>query len=357
MLAATLVVMLLAVSPAFAFDETTSTMDFAGCQKCHTSGTFSFQQYEVHSGYTATSKKCTTCHSVHAASATGSRLLPAATITADCNVCHDGTGGQGVYGALKARLGAGTVVYGHRTETTTVVPGGNSATGGNSTMAFSGLGGTLTCTDCHSPHGADTVNRFKLDRLRTSFGSTTPADFYPTGSSVLLKRHPGGSATAVNDYGSDWCLACHKGRVSGAAVHNHPADSIATAATPFTFNNAAILSTETTVTGTTILGSLGWTNAGYLMPYPRTAQQAGHAPICEQCHADPRYAGSMDSSTGKAQAGPHKVTVPSYGSPDGRIASDNPRFQVFPHESTATAMLIEQNDDLCMNCHPTGQLP
>jgi hypothetical protein len=43
-------------------------------------------------------------------------------------------------------------------------------------------------------------------------------------------------------------------------------------------------------------------------------------------------------------------------------ASDNPRFQNFPHETLGYRLLVEAtttaySDDLCLNCHPTAQLP
>ena len=41
--------------------------------------------------------------------------------------------------------------------------------------------------------------------------------------------------------------------------------------------------------------------------------------------------------------------------PNGTTTSDNPRFQVFPHESATQGMLIETGGDLCTNCHQQGQ--
>jgi len=110
-------------------------------------------------------------------------------------------------------------------------------------------------------------------------------------------------------------------------------------------------------TSTTVLSSLVGTagvryNRGFLMPYPRTPLQAGHAPICQQCHEDARDAGELvgDGSTGDAT--PTVITAP-----DGLTATNNPRFQTFPHESVNANMLIEEYDDLCLNCHPVEGLP
>jgi hypothetical protein len=357
-LATTILAMLLFASPAFAFDETTSTVpgvwNATTCGSCHSpwpQAGLGGDPYGVHAGYTATTTKCQSCHSVHGANPAGSVLLPGATITADCNLCHDGTGGQGVYGVIQARLGVAPTSA-HSPETTAVVPGGNSTTGGNSTMHFAGVGGTLTCTDCHSPHGANTVAPFQGDRVRSTWGIQNYV------STKLLKQHPGNATAAVTEYGSDWCLACHQGRNSIGPVHNHPVESTTTVAVPYVYRNTPILA-NWGVTNQTVLGQMGFNNRGYLMPYPRTTGaggQAGHLPMCQQCHADPRFPGTLNND-GTAQAAAYTVTTPSFGTPDGGTVTDNPRFQIFPHESTSTAMLIQQNDDLCLNCHPAGQLP
>ncbi len=347
-------------SVAFAFNETTSTItpwDEANCGGCHDPwpdaaiGSGANSRIGVHGGYTTTTSKCGECHYVHMAP-TNFLLLPGETIKATCFTCHDGTQGFGVYGAIAAR---GLAVNGrHTIETTSVVPGGDAATGGSATVAFGGPDGTMTCTDCHSPHGAEIVNPFIRERARTGLNPPIGTSYV---SSQILKQKPGNATTATTEYGSDWCLGCHKGRDSGlSAVHNHPADSKSTTATPFTYSNLARLSAGANQTVTT-LGSMGANNGAYLMPYPRTAQQAGHAPICQQCHEDGRNPGSL-TTTGNAGT----VTAFSVSSTDGNNAADNPRFQTFPHETTNYRMLVEANataytDDLCLNCHPASQLP
>jgi hypothetical protein len=42
---------------------------------------------------------------------------------------------------------------------------------------------------------------------------------------------------------------------------------------------------------------------------------------------------------------------------DGTTSSDDPRFQDFPHETVNPSMLVETNDDLCLNCHTPSSLP
>ncbi len=361
-LALAVVILSLGASVAFAYDESTSTVPAfteENCGRCHNpfgySSTHSPGTVGVHGGYTATTSRCDGCHAVHDAPAAGRLLLPGATIKASCESCHDGTGGRGVYGAIAAR--GLTVASGHSVETTDVVPGGSASTGGSATMALSGQSGTLTCTDCHSPHGSDLVAAFQGDRYRIipSVGPIRQPDI----KTRMLKKRPGGTTTATAEYGSDWCLACHQGRSSALnGVHNHPVDSKDTTSTPFVYSRVARLDASGSWTGTTIANqTLGLSNQGYLMPFPRTPQQAGHAPICQQCHEDARSLGSLSSDGTQANVTPFLVMMP-----DGLESTSNPRFQNFPHETTNYRMLVEAGttsftDDLCLNCHPPAQLP
>ena len=349
---------LTSASSAWAFDETGNTtggIDFPGyCYpQCH-GGSFSPQG--PHGGYATSSDKCGICHDVHAAPG-GVKLLPGATVVDTCFTCHDGTGGQGVYGAIAARTGQPAAGV-HRYSATNVIPGGDSATGGAATRTFrETTTGNLICTDCHSPHDADTVADFAGDRWRTT-------NKYMWTSSKLLRRKPTGADTAVDAYGSDWCLGCHGGRDSGGTVHNHPVDTSATASgNPYTYANLPVLDSDA-LTGVTVLGGLAgdataspairW-NRAFLMPVPRTPLQTGHAPICQQCHEDSRTVGgvgTLSADGSLADAAPVTITTP-----DGTTATDNPRFQNFPHETVNDKLLVESNDDLCTNCHVSAALP
>lgn len=323
------------------------------CSVCHPShGKYSAAVAKgPHGLYTSTTNRCAICHSVHVAG--GIKLLAASTVTASCNTCHDGTGGSGVYGAIFARTGVDPDVTGgeHSVDTTSVIPGGDASTGGSVTRVFSGPGGTLGCDDCHSPHDSQVVTGFPSERWRSSRPiSTNPI----IQTSKLLRQRPGDATTATAEYGSDWCLACHSGRVSGGALHNHPVDSTSTASPPFVYARVARLQSDDP-TQFTVIGALANSNRGYLMPFPRTPEQTGHAPICQQCHEDARSVGTVTDDTGDA--------IPfSIVSTDGADPADNPQFQNFPHETVNIRMLVEgapttSTDDLCLNCHPTSQLP
>ncbi|MDZ4655114.1 MAG: cytochrome c3 family protein [Coriobacteriia bacterium] len=336
---------LTAVAPALAYDESTSTIPAtseANCGNCH--DPYFSAGSGVHGGYAATTSKCEECHSVHEVLAGGAILLPAATIQATCFTCHDGTQGRGVYGAIAAR--GLTVASEHRVEVTSLVPGGNAATGGSTTMDFGGLSDSLTCTNCHSPHGSNVVVAYQGDRKRSVEDS-------PPVTTHALKQSPGGTTTVITEYGSDWCLACHGGRAQGeSGVHNHPVD-FGTGA--YTYGNVAILTTEAP-TSVTVMGPLGYSNRGYLMPWDsvtttRTLLQRNHYPICQQCHEDARDVGTLSVGGDTGDAAAFVISL------DGTVTAGNPRFQNFPHESTNVKFLVETTDNLCRNCHPCEQLP
>ncbi|MCE5204079.1 MAG: cytochrome c3 family protein [Coriobacteriales bacterium] len=337
--------------------------DLMDCSACHAED-FPFSTREgPHGGYTSTTDRCSLCHTVHAAPAEGVLLLPKATIRDTCLFCHDGTGGYGVYGAIQAR---GLVVgAAHSIDETDVVPGGDATTGGSATVVFGSEDGCLSCDDCHSPHASSVVATFSGERVRFHASDLGWLGYWSTNK--LLKKRPTGSESTVTVYGSDWCLACHKGRASGGAIMNHPVDSLMSTSAPFFYDRVAIVTTDTSLE--TTLGTLGllgavpgdlsgamWHNRGFVMPYPRTAEQQGHGPICQQCHEDSRIVGEP-GAVAHAQ-----VYRYGDGQTSGDAGTDNPLFQTFPHETQNFRMLVEATttavtDDLCLNCHPSAQLP
>jgi hypothetical protein len=162
-------------------------------------------------------------------------------------------------------------------------------------------------------------------------------------------------------YGSTWCAGCHQGRLDNSTLHNHPVE---TETAGFSYDNIVrVTGAETTATE---MGTLGASNFGYVMPDPRGTLQNGKAPICQQCHEDSRDVGDDVSNY------PQQISTSngfdelfSIEATDGRNApeatsptaggDDNPGFQTFPHESWNYSFLVEENDDLCLNCHaPPG---
>ena len=329
---------------ALAFEsETTSRPTGRACITCHdgsvtASGTVSPTRKGPHGGYTTGTDKCESCHPQHEP-VLDAQLQPARTIADTCEMCHDGTGGKGVYGAIEARTGE-KPKSAHRIDTTNVVPSGSRS--GETTMSFSGENGYLTCSDCHSPHDTDTVEPFIGDRIRAESDTPTSA-----ATSRLLKRRPGNGEVAVDVYGSDWCAACHQGSVGTTALAGRMGDhSVATDDSGLSYGKVVRVTGVDTLK--TESGALGGSNFGYVMPDPRAEDQDGHSPICQQCHEDARHVG--DNLDAQFQIGTDEVFRVT--APDGQSAEDNPRFQVFPHESEMDGFVIESGDDLCLNCHP-----
>jgi len=336
------------VSPAMAYDEL-SPATGRNCNDCHgleegeTSPTVAPTRKGPHGGYSTGTQKCQSCHSVHVAPSSY-MLLPAATIKDTCLSCHDGTGGEGVYGVLEAR-GITDIGAQHRIEETNIVPGGDPA-GGDSAELFSAMNGLLTCSDCHSPHDAATVDAFYGDRVRdASEAPQSEATTIAPATNRLLRQKPRSADTSVTVYGSSWCGSCHRGRMSGSTqVMNHPVE---TETAGFAYDNVPRVDGIDQLT--TSFGTLGGSNFGYTMPATRTVEQDGHGPICQQCHEDSRNVGDVTQGTVDA------TEVFAITTPDGTTSTDNPRFQTFPHESENSAFLVEVDDDLCLNCHvPPG---
>ena len=108
-------------------------------------------------------------------------LLPKATVTATCEMCHDGTGGRGVYGAIYAETGVQPGRQ-HRVDQTNLVPGGDASTGATAAVDIQRSGNTLSCSDCHSPHGANTVAPFPGERRRVPYADPANESWQQTDS-------------------------------------------------------------------------------------------------------------------------------------------------------------------------------
>lgn len=345
-----LVLALASAVPAFAYQESSSTVDPAAtpassCPTCHgleaeiTSPTVAPTRKGPHGGYTSGTNKCSTCHTVHGAASYRS-LLPEATIVGTCNTCHDGTGGGGVYGVIKQRTGLDP--GGQHGVGSTSVPGGNPE-GGAINVTFTGESGGLTCTDCHSPHDSETVAPFIGDRLRSSADTTSAKR-----TNRLLKQMPTSAETTSAAYGTEWCIGCHKGSHSDAevVVQNHP---VGDSSDGLDYMNVYRMSAYDSPDVDPELGPLGGDNLGYVVP--RTTPPTGALPICQQCHEDSRKIGNL---VWQVVSSEESFTPTSDG-----IGNGNPRFQNFPHETVNAQLLVEletggAKDTLCLNCHRRG---
>jgi predicted CXXCH cytochrome family protein len=325
--------LLVFVLPAYAhaYDDWATAPDpwtWANCDTCHAptgaGGSETWDGAGPHSGYVSTSNKCKLCHAVHNAPAGSVLLLRGPTVAQTCLLCHDGTATRtyGPYRSLEAHGGA--VVSEHSYEITGIVPGGTN-----------NLDHDLYCSDCHSVHGANTVTPFITD-------STRAWDLGLDETDNLLRRDVNGQTVA--EYGAQWCAACHDLRHSTntGSIRNHPVndDSAWGYGDVVTTVSAASLRYENNGTDSAI--GMGQTNAPYIMgPVPPSGD--GHVteanrrrPMCQQCHEDSRdveeiYAADVFSPN----------TSPYL----------NPAFLTFPHQATSRYFLVEENDDLCLNCH------
>lgn len=309
----------------------------ATCPQCHSTTSAgdvgTWDGSGPHANYSTTTSKCKLCHDVHVAPDDSILLLRGATVSQTCLMCHDGTGsGIGPYDAIEAH---GQVVVGeHSVEVTNIIPGGSTP-----------LSGTLSCGDCHSVHGSNTVAPFLRDT-----GRAYSPDAYVTSDCLLRNDVASGVVGSTPEYGAKWCASCHDQRHSGAAlVNNHPVDSDAA------WGYGDVQSTidpavwwQPALAGT--LG-LGRTNSGYIMaPVPssgdgRIELANRRSPMCQQCHEDERDVEGTFSADY------------TFRGTDEWNTPVNPAFVTFPHQTTSANLLVEEWDDLCLNCHAVAELP
>jgi hypothetical protein len=345
-------VLAISAAPAYAYQESASSTDPGdtppnSCPSCHgfesdtTSSTIApgatgGTRKGPHGGYNTGTAKCQTCHSIHTAAADGIVLLPAATVAATCNTCHDGTGGGGVYGVIERRIPGATPgghTIGGASNGSVTVPGGDPS-GGNSSQQFSAADGGLTCTDCHSPHDTDTVDPFVGDRARSVTEETTRG----VATSRLLRTQPTSADATVTAYGTDWCQSCHKGSFRGSMTHPVASKSTTWSADYMNVQRMAGYDTSSVAPAK---GPLGGSNLGYVVP-----AGSGGLPICQQCHEDSREIANDLERPGVIDGDTEAFSAPVDG-----VANGNPRFQNFPHETVNSSMLVEPRDSLCLNCH------
>jgi predicted CXXCH cytochrome family protein len=358
-----------------------------GCDGCHAGNTVNTSG--LHGEYADSSNNCQICHKVH--DADNARLQLGQTVTEVCQFCHDITGtslAPYFTGDLPNPSYGNDVLASHRvfgvlngfqynTEYgSTTIPGGDAATGGDAPLNTSGQGklsgADFTCNSCHTPHAVNTntvdIYLGESAAKETETGlSTGQRKLFLTNR--LLKREVNGVDTG-GTYGAAWCAGCHQGRVNNMTVtdsvytYNHPVngtgpayDLLGTGRNSGSdwingSNTARIINQEYVLidnnpdpAGNADLSFDPRSNKWYAMndtdpvtgeprPDGSVPFAAGEGPVCQQCHA-----------------GPRDVDAAFWAGFDIKGAG-YPTRGTFPHLSTNSALLTEQNgDDFCTNCH------
>ncbi len=268
-----------------------------------------FSVENPHGGYASTTDKCSDCHTLHDAPG-GYKLLLGATFLATCEVCH-GAGGQALFKPYTT-IGVTTLADHNPNATLTA-----SSTLGIGTPEEE----KPLCGGCHSPHDRNTVNPYISDTSATYSSSRL---LRKGGSQTYAPSLPGYGTQTISDYSGDWCTDCHNVR-TGMGGTNHQTNTAA-----LTWANSSLARSN----GAYRMSPAGW--------QPRTS------PICQYCHEDSR---EVDDDVTDA------ILTFTCNSPTTYSATDNPGLKFFPHRTENPLFRLETGDDLCLNCHPTSQLP
>jgi len=347
-----LLLMIIPIMSAYAFlpgnkGDRTYDRDVWSCPACHRGGYNGVQNPDQdtipHGNYTTTSDHCSACHQTHVTDS--AKLLPKPTLSQTCNYCHDFTGS--VYGVYRLN-GAGVIPpkSGHRVigvgytefNGTLDIPGGSDSEGGVATLVTRGDGElaqvALSCDSCHSPHGVNVVNRYIGESNRNYSSSTPVSDGWIFPSSRILRNKIYGpnqdTPTLVQNYGPAWCAACHMGRDNNNSgpFHNHPVDmdkywgwGSQTVTLPKESNNLDDPRKNNIFVMREDLGAAD-------------GSVTFEVPMCQQCHASARDVTQKFSSANPEQ-----------------------QYRNFPHQSINASLLVEEKDNLCLNCHIPEKLP
>ena len=395
--------------------DKTAVYGMTDCDLCHT-GSAVRNAYGPHGKYTATTNKCAACHVIHIRPggkiAVNAKLLTDNTVTDVCQFCHDLTASDVAPYSTTRMTSSSDVQSAHRVKGVSAyngvitdwagyseVPGGDQSTGGSATLQaqqgdFSGI--LLTCNSCHTPHGLNMVKAYLGES--TVKASTSPNNVQPGFevfylSSRLLKTRLQVDGAVYSDYGSGWCAGCHQGRLRtmGNGRFNHPVNQNATAYDWGAIADArGILENDGTandVNSGTLLTPAGNKPVSVLV-YDFTGSQTSTVwvkmfgnngiedlSVLPLVNADPRsnmwYAmTSQDPISGNSRSDGYRY-ITEY--PEGPAcqqchasarnveqafsAGANPEVSSFPHISKSKFLLVENNDDLCTNCHGLDNLP
>lgn len=307
---------------------------------------------------------------------------------------------------------------GEQWEGSLIIPGGDATTGDSKTLDTTNQGTVsktqFTCDSCHTPHAIEdsTVDpyfgeshlKFEIAEGATPSAVNGKAGRFWITDRLLKARLNGVSGFVYTKYNSDWCAACHQGRFDddSTQIHNHPVamnlqadnDTEREKAMGYQFldflapedfdvyaNKTLLLNAAKdengiyrtfywatddayAAMGNTIdytVGAKHITGDRAIKKDPRSNKQytmtAGDplnhnqsrpdgyvaisnypkGPACQQCHGNPRdveknFLASLEISNGTM-------------------------VMSFPHISTNEALVVEDNDDFCTNCHGLNELP
>lgn len=391
-----------------------ATYGASDCELCHANSAVR-NAYGPHGGYTATSNYCKTCHVIHTRpgerESVSPKLLPGESVTDTCQFCHDITGSDIAPYSTARMTDPSDIQSAHRVKGITTdnnvinnwigyneIPGGDPTTGGSIILdANQGdLSGTqLTCNSCHTPHGLSTIAPYLGEsevKASTSMDNVQPGFevFYLT--TRLLKSILQVDGDVYSDYGSAWCAGCHQGRLSmtGTGNFNHPVNQGASA-----YNWGIIaedrgilenggtaddvnLGTPLTATGKKPISVLVYDFSGAATSaWVKMMGDNGIETfdVMPKISADPRSnmwytMDSRDPITGNTRPDGYRPIINYPGGPACQqchasnrdveaafTSGSNPEVSSFPHISVNKYLLIEDNDDLCTNCHGLDNLP
>jgi len=290
-----------------------------------------------HTGYAANTVKCAVCHAVHNASTNGQLLLQVAVADA-CTFCH-----------ITAPAAGTTGIYAGDPSKYTVDSHFNHAS--NDGAGTELTGGAVTCSDCHSVHGANTWD------FSNTNGSLTGANLQNVAGKILKRTSaptaafggqaiPAGYQTSGVNGAKTWdmaittfCTQCHAAMFAQTSQDNQyatgPSGSDMSAYTGFThpmihentlgdFGSAAEEALGKGI-GNTILGAgqyVAWRESG----------------SCRSCH------GAGNTSEGgitSANSFPHYTSAAYF-----LLSADNAQ----PGTTVNNASFGDQ-DGVCLRCH------